>query len=758
MAAPAALSRVRTPPEPVPRLMTASSSADLGTIDMTRNIGIMAHIDAGKTTTTERVLFYTGSSHYIGEVHDGAAHTDYDEEEQRRGITIYSVATTCFWKPGAPGPYAPETGAHRINLIDTPGHVDFTVEVERSLRVLDGAIAVFDAVAGVEAQSETVWRQADRYSVPRICFVNKLDRVGATLERTVEMMRERLGAHPIVVMIPVGLEGNFEAVVDLVTMEVVSWPKADDEQDKGRTYVRAALDEGHPLWATIGSEAAAAREAMLEALADADDEIMDVLLGEGGAAALDVEAVRAGLRRATLSLRGFPVLCGSALKNRGVQPLLDAVIHYLPSPLDVPPVEAELVDHAGERVVRKPDPEAPLLALAFKLIQDSHRGPVVLFRVYSGVLRVKDQILNVARDKKERINKLLLVLASKTEEIEEIGPGNIAAAVGLRFTTTGDTLILSKDKQKVVLPGMQIPEPVIFRSVEAKSAADQKDLEQALERIQKEDPSFRVFEDPDSAQTLMAGQGELHLEVIVNKLERDYRVKARVGKPQVAYRETIAGHARTEFEYEREVGGKRQYAKLILELAPRERGAGNSVENALPKTEERGKAARGSADEIPKEFVAAALEGMADALSRGTLLGYPVVDVEARLVGASYVESESNAASFRAAATMGMNKAMEAAGPRLLEPVMDVEVVGPEEFIGNVHSDLNTRRGRVLGLGPRGNAQVVHAHVPLAEMVGYATSLRSVTQGRASHTMQFAAYSEVPSDLQQQIITKVRGY
>ncbi|MFO7565887.1 MAG: elongation factor G [Enhygromyxa sp.] len=727
--------------------MAAAPTAD---ISMIRNIGIMAHIDAGKTTTTERVLFYTGSSHYIGEVHDGAAHTDFDEEEQRRGITIYSVATTCFWKPGETGGSkqgTPESGAHRINLIDTPGHVDFTVEVERSLRVLDGAIAVFDAVAGVEAQSETVWRQAERYGVPRICFVNKLDRVGATLTRSVDMMRERLGAHPIVVMIPVGLEGDFEAVVDLLTMELVTWPLAEDEQDKGRTFVRAPLDQSHPSW----DEAVAARETMLEAIAEADDETMEAFLSEG-AEALSLDSLRAALRRATLSLRGFPVLCGSALKNRGVQPLLDAVVHYLPSPLDLPPVEAELVEgkQAGERVVRRPDPEEPLLALAFKLIQDPHRGPVVLFRVYSGVLRVKDQILNVARDKKERINKLLLVLASKTEEIEEVGPGNIAAAVGLRFTTTGDTLILSKDKQRVVLPGMQIPEPVIFRSVEAKSAADQKDLDQALERIQKEDPSLSVFEDKDSGQTLMAGQGELHLEVIVNKLERDYRVKARVGKPQVAYRETVAGAAQTEFEYAREVGGKRQYAKLTLELQARERGAGNLVENALPATDEYVK--------FPKEFIAAALEGMTDALTRGPLLGYPMVDVQARLLSASFLESESNAASFRAAATMGVNQAVEQAGARLLEPVMNVEVVGPEEFIGNVHSDLNTRRGRVLGLGPRGNAQVVQARVPLAEMVGYATSLRSVTQGRASYTMQFAAYAEVPSDLQQQLITKVRGY
>ncbi|EDM76438.1 elongation factor G [Plesiocystis pacifica SIR-1] len=724
--------------------MSAKYDVELG---MIRNIGIMAHIDAGKTTTTERVLFYTGSSHYIGEVHDGAAHTDFDEEEQKRGITIYSVATTCFWKPGDPEAHTAEDGAHRINLIDTPGHVDFTVEVERSLRVLDGAIAVFDAVAGVEAQSETVWRQADRYSVPRICFVNKLDRVGATLDRTVSMMRERLDAHPIVIALPVGLEGDFEAIVDLVTMELLTWPKAEDDKDKGRTFTRASLPEEHPIF----EDATLAREAMIEALADVDDEIMEVFLGEA-TDSLSVEDIRAGLRRATLSLKGFPVLCGSALKNRGVQLLLDAVIHYLPSPLDMPPVEAEITAGRGQgdRVIREADPDGPLLALAFKLVQDSHRGAVVLFRVYSGTLRAKDQVLNVTRDRKERVNKLLLVLASKTEEIDAVGPGNIAAAVGLRFSTTGDTLILSKDKQRVVLPGMSIPDPVIFRSVEARSAADQRDLDQALERIQKEDPSFTVYEDKDSGQTLMAGQGELHLEVIVNKLLRDYRVEARVGKPQVAYRESSRAPARTDFEYAREVGGKRQYAKVSVEIAPRERGEGNLVESGLPETDEYIK--------FPKEFVAAAVEGISDALTRGPILGYPVLDVAVRLVAAEYIEGDSSVASFRAAATMATNKLVVEGGAQLLEPVMDVEVVGPDEFVGNVHSDLNTRRGRVLGMNPRGNAQVVEARVPLAEMVGYATALRSVTQGRASHTMQFAAYSEVPSSLQEDIVKKVRGY
>jgi elongation factor G len=745
--------------------MTTALSADIA---RTRNIGIMAHIDAGKTTTTERILFYTGSSHYIGEVHDGAAHTDYDEEEQKRGITIYSVATTSFWKPGDPNAHDEVSGAHRINLIDTPGHVDFTVEVERSLRVLDGAIAVFDAVAGVEAQSETVWRQADRYQVPRICFVNKLDRVGATLYRTVDMMRERLGAHPIVVQIPTGVEGAFEAVVDLVTLEVITWPKADDDKDKGRTCERVPLSsvygpsgsDAHPIWA----EVLAARERMLEALAETDETLMERFLEDG--AALSVDDIRAGLRRATLTLRGFPILCGSALKNRGVQPLLDAVVHYLPSPLDMPPVEAEIVGgkRAGERVKRYPSADQPLLALAYKLIQDPHRGPVVLFRVYSGVLRTKDQVLDVTRDRKERINKLLLVQAAKTEEIDEVGPGNIAAAVGLRFVTTGDTLILAKDDERVVLPGMQIPEPVIFRSIEPTTSAEQKDLQEALDRIQKEDPSFRVIEDTESGQTLIAGQGELHLEVVIHKLERLYRLSPRVGKPQVAYRETASKPTRVEFEYDREVGGKRQYAKVQLELAPRDRGTGNHVEADESLIEPRrtgsNKGAGSSAPgtKLPPEFVASALEGITDALTRGPLLGYPLVDVGVRLVAASFLEGDSNAVTFRAAGTMATNKAVEQATPRLLEPLMDVEVVVPEEFLGNVHSDLNTRRGRVLGMSTRGNAQVLAARVPLAEMVGYATSLRSVTQGRGSYTMQFAAHAEVPLDLQAQIIQKVRGY
>jgi elongation factor G len=502
-----------------------STTHDLRTV---RNIGIMAHIDAGKTTTTERVLFYTGLSHRIGEVDDGAAKTDFDEEEQKRGITIYSVAVTCYWK------------GHRINLIDTPGHVDFTVEVERALRVLDGAVAVFDAVAGVEPQSETVWRQADRYKVPRICFVNKLDRVGATVTRTVEMLTKRLEAHPIVVQLPIGLEAEFQGVIDLVTLEVIRF-----EGDHGADERREPLAADHPL----RDDAILAREAMIEALAEVDEPTMAIFL-EGGADELGADAIRAALRRVTLSNTAVVVLCGASLANKGVQPLLDAVVAYLPSPVDLPPVLALRVKHTGSTtkgtkslefgapLERNADPKGPLLALAFKLVQDPHRGRVVLFRVYSGTLEVKDQVQNCTRDRKERVQRLLQVNAARTEEIAAVEAGNIAAAVGLKFTTTGDTLIAADDTQQVVLPGMQIPDPVIFRSVEAKTTADQKELDEALARIAAEDPSFSIREDKDSGQVLMCGQGELHLEVIVNKLLRDYQVAARVGNPMVAYRET----------------------------------------------------------------------------------------------------------------------------------------------------------------------------------------------------------------------------
>ena len=688
-----------------------------------RDIGIMAHIDAGKTTTSERVLFYTGISHRMGEVHDGAAVMDYMPQEQERGITITSAATTCFWK------------GHRINLIDTPGHVDFTIEVERSLRVLDGAVAVFDAVAGVQPQSETVWRQATRYHVPRIAFINKMDRVGATLEHSVEMMRNNLHAHPLVAQLPVGFESAFNGVIDLLTMETIAWPDKLGEQ-----VVREPLTSEHPQHA----DAVRAREALVEAVAEIDDEIMGVFL-ESGSAGVGLDLLRAGMRRATIA-------------NKGVQPLLDAILDYLPSPLDLPPVIA-VRKHDKKEVERLPSVDQPLLALAFKVLHDPHRGPLVFFRVYSGVLRVKDGIHNCTQDRKERVTKLLQVHANKTQEIDEVTAGNIAAAVGLRFTTTGDTVISAKDGEQVILPGLEIPEPVIFRAIEARSTADQSALTEALERMQREDPSFRVRIDPDSGQTLMGGMGELHLEIVVDRIARESKVAANVGKPQVAYRETVSQRLSLPVEYDREIGGKRQYARLVLELAPRERGAGNLFTNTLPEAAARpAKGVTSQPAKLLPDMIAAVRDGVADAMTRGPLLGYPIVDLEIRLLDGAYVEGDSTPMSFRAATSMGLMEGLEKASPTLLEPIMKVEIEVPEDFTGHVVSDLRGRRGRVLGMGPRRGLQVVDSEVPLAEMVGYATALRSSTQGRASYSMHFSQYAEVPPDLQVAIISRTRGY
>ncbi|TPV96002.1 MAG: elongation factor G [Myxococcales bacterium FL481] len=684
----------------------------------TRDIGIMAHIDAGKTTTTERILYYTGVSHRMGEVHDGAAVMDYLPQEQERGITITSAATSCEWRE------------HQINVIDTPGHVDFTVEVERSLRVLDGAIAVFDAVAGVEPQSETVWRQADRYSVPRIAFVNKLDRVGATLERTVDMMRERLGARPLVCQLPIGHEGDFSGVVDLLTFERITWRDA-----QGVEVQREPLESSDPLYA----DAEVAREALAEAVAELDDGVMAQFL-EDGAAALDAETLRGAMRRATLSGDGVVVLCGSALRNKGVQPLLDAVVDYLPSPLDVPPIETALVKGEGT-VERVADRDGPLLALAFKVVTDPHRGRLVFLRVYSGVLKVKQRLQNSTRDRKERVGKLLRLHANKTAEVEVAGPGDIVAAVGFKWTSTGDTLVAGDDDVQVVLAGMEIPAPVIYQTIEARAAADEGPLREALERVCGEDPSFGVREDTETGQLLIGGQGELHLEVVVDRLRREQKLEARVGRPQVAYRETCSSTATRELIYEREIGGKAQFAQVGLTLSPAERGAGISVD----------------ADEfpaVPPEMVQAALEGARDALGRGPLLGYPVLDVRARLTQLGHREGASTDASFRAAATMAASEALSEADPVVLEPIMEVEVVVPDNFTGNVHADLSTRRGRVLGMEPRDAVQTIRAEVPLAEMVGYATALRSTTQGRASYSMQFANYAAVPATTQKTLVER----
>ncbi|MCA9708212.1 MAG: elongation factor G [Myxococcales bacterium] len=710
--------------------------ASLQDIVQTRDIGIMAHIDAGKTTTTERILFYTGITHRIGEVHDGAAVMDYMPQEQERGITITAAATTCEWR------------GHRINIIDTPGHVDFTVEVERSLRVLDGAVAVFDAVSGVEPQSETVWRQADRYGVPRVAFVNKLDRVGATLDLTVGMIRNRLGAHPVVVQLPVGLEAAFEGIIDLLRLQVLRF-----SGEHGEVVHAEPIGAGHPEL----SRATEGRAAMIEAIAEVDEEVQDLFLGDAGTD-IPVEVLQAGLRRATIAGKGVPVLCGSSLKNRGVQPLLDAIVDYLPSPRDLPPVEAALYGEGGpseQTVPRRPIHGDPFLALAFKVIYDPHRGPLVFFRVYSGTAKLKDAIWNVTRGRKERLQRVLQIHANKTTEIEEVGPGDIAAAVGLKFTATGDTLVQASDEQRVVLAGMQIPEPVIFRAIEPKTAADGKDLVEALERFQREDPSFKVREDPETGQTLICGQGELHLEVLIDRLLRERRLDVTVGKPQVAYRETLAAPVERQLEYEREIGGKRQYAQVTLRLEPTERGQGNAFVDALPPAPD-GKPA------LAREFLAAIRDSVGDAQTRGALLGYPVEDVRATLVAAVARDSESSESSFRAATSMAYMEAMEAGRPTLLEPVMAVDVVVPQDFTGNVVSDLNGRRGQVVGIEPAPGAssdtQIVRAEVPLAEMVGYATALRSATQGRASYTMHLSHNSEVSSDLQAAIVQKLRGY
>jgi elongation factor G len=666
----------------------------------------------------------------MGEVDDGAAQMDYMIQEQERGITITSAATTCHWRE------------HRINIIDTPGHVDFTVEVERALRVLDGAVAVFDAAAGVEPQSETVWRQSLRYAVPKICFVNKFDKVGARLDLTTDSLRRRLGAHPLVIQLPIGVENDFEGVIDLLEMQTLHF-----RGEHGETIEKGAIAPSSPLH----DEAHTARIALIEALGEVDDAIMELYLGEAGTD-IPASVLREALRRATLANRGVPLLCGSSLRNKGVQPLLDAIIDYLPSPLELPPVEAEL---DGKILERRPSPTDPFLALAFKVVYDPHRGPLVFFRVYSGRLRLKEPLWNSTRARKEKVQRLLQIHANKTTEVEEVGVGDIAAAVGLKFTATGDTLVLADDKERVQLAGMQIPEPVIFRAIEPKTAADQKDLEEALGRFQREDPSFKVREDKDSGQTLICGQGELHLEVLIDRLLREHDIAAHVGKPQVAYRETIGWPIRKEMVYDREIGGKRQYARVVLELSPAARGSGNSLEVALPPTPE-GKPL------LPQVLVNAVCEAVNDSFTRGPLLGYPLEDVAVRFVDAKADETDSSEPSFKAAAAMAMSEAVEVAEPRLLEPVMAVEVVVPEDFTGNVHSDLSGRRGRVTGMEPAPGGtvatHVIRAEVPLAQMVGYATALRSATQGRASYTMQFSHNAEVSADLQAEIVQRVRGY
>ena len=680
-------------------------------IERTRNIGIMAHIDAGKTTTTERILFYTGRVHKMGEVHEGAATMDWMVQERERGITITSAATTCFWRD------------HRINIIDTPGHVDFTIEVERSLRVLDGAVAVFCSVGGVEPQSETVWRQADKYGVPRIAYVNKMDRVGADFPRVVRQIRERLGANPVPIQLPLGKEDTFRGFVDLIANKAVIY--VDDLGT--RSDVSEIPEE-------MKDEVEQARMEMIEAIVEHDDELMEKYL-EGGE--LTPDELRRALRKACLKSALVPVLCGSSFKNKGVQALLDAIVDYLPSPADLPP-EKGVNPRSGEEVEVPLVDEAPFSALAFKIMADPFVGKLTFFRVYSGVLKAGTYVYNASSGQKERIGRLLRMHANHREEVDEVCSGDIAAAVGLKATTTGDTLC--DEQNPIILERLEFPEPVIDQAIEPKTKADQDKLAMALQRLAEEDPSFRVRIDEETGQTIIRGMGELHLEIIVDRLLREFKVDANVGKPQVAYRETIRQAVRQEGKFIRQTGGRGQYGHVVLEIEPNEPGAGFVFESQIV------------GGVVPKEYIPAVEAGIKEAMQNGVLAGYPVVDVKVRLVDGSYHEVDSSEMAFKIAASIGFKEGARKANPVLLEPIMKVEVVTPEEFMGDVMGDLNARRGRVQGMEARGNAQVIRALVPLAEMFGYATDLRSQTQGRAVYTMHFSHYEEVPANLAQEVV------
>jgi elongation factor G len=690
-------------------------------LENTRNIGIMAHIDAGKTTTTERILFYTGRTHKMGEVHEGAAVMDWMEQEQERGITITSAATTAFWRD------------HRINIIDTPGHVDFTVEVERSLRVLDGAVAVFDSVAGVEPQSETVWRQADRYRVPRIAFMNKMDRVGADFQKAVETMVDRLGAQPVPVQLPIGSEAEFTGVVDLVNMRAIAY-----KDDLGQEWeLRDIPDE-------LLEPAQRARTELIEAVAEYDDELMEDYLEEKP---IEPERLIRDIRRATLDISMTPVLCGSAFKNKGVQPLLDAVIDYLPSPRDVPPVVglqgSQIQDGEGTPVSREASDNEPFAALAFKVMADPYVGKLTYFRVYSGKLGAGGRVLNSVTGRTERVGRILMMHANSREEQQEIYAGDIAAGVGLKQTSTGDTLCAPD--APVVLEAMQFPDPVVHLSIEPKTKADQEKLSVALARLGEEDPTFQVRTDEETGQTVISGMGELHLEVIVDRLRREFNVEAGVGRPQVAYRETVRGDAaNVEGKFVRQTGGAGQYGVVYINLEPAP-GEGFDFVNRI----------KGGA--VPSEFIPAVEKGIEEALESGVKAGYPMVDVRATLVDGKYHDTDSSEVAFKIAGSLALKEAAKRAKPVLLEPVMAVEVVTPQEFIGDVIGDLSRRRGRVESQEPRGNAVAVKGSVPLAAMFGYATDLRSATQGRAVYTMQFDRYEEVPSNIAEEIVEHRTG-
>lgn len=683
----------------------------------TRNIGIMAHIDAGKTTTTERILFCTGKSHKMGEVHDGNTVMDWMVQEQERGITITAAATTCFWNN------------YRINLIDTPGHVDFTIEVERSLRVLDGAVAVFDGVNGVEPQSETVWRQADKHKVPRLCFINKMDRVGADFEMSIKTIVERLKANPVAIHLPVGSESDFLGVVDLIEMKSYLWTKTQSGMDFEITEVQAdMLDEAHK-W----------REVLLEKVSELDEKILEKYVnGE----AISAQEIKAALRRGTLSLKMTPVLCGSAFKNKGVQPLLDAIVNFLPSPLDVPPVIGHDPERLDKEIICKTDFDEPVAALAFKIANDPFSGALTYIRVYSGTVHVGAQLLIPREGKKERIQRLVRLHANSREEIQLLKAGDIGAVVGLKFTGTGDTMCESR--RPVILETIVFPEPVISVAIEAKSQADQEKMIQALERLQREDPSSRVKIDQETGQMLLSGMGELHLEILVDRMLREFKVQANIGKPMVSFRETITNKVRASGQFQREIAGKNLFAQVVLELSPRSRGLGFEFTN---KTS--------GIIGLTDEYIRAVRDGSKESSDIGALAGYPLIDVGVTLIGATVNPDEASAMAFKIAAANAFREALKAANSQILEPIFKVEVVTPEEFMGSIIGDLNSRRGKVNHMIPRGGLQVIEAEIPLQTMFGYATDLRSVSQGRAVFSMEFFEYAVVPPKVEQEILQKI---
>jgi elongation factor G len=698
-------------------------------IERTRNIGIMAHIDAGKTTVTERILYYSGVNYKMGEVHEGAATMDWMPQEQERGITITSAATNCFWDPET-GPQ--KSVRHRINIIDTPGHVDFTIEVERSLRVLDGAVAVFDGGNGVEPQTETVWRQADKYHVPRIAFINKMDKIGADFDMCVRSIHDRLGANAVPIHYPVGAEDTFRGVIDLVSMKAAIF----DEESKGQKFWWEEIPED------VRATCEALREKMIEACADSSAKVMEKFIA-GDLASITEAEIYEALRAGTLAFQLVPVLCGSAFRNKGIQLLLDAVVSLLPSPIDIPPVDGIHPEKKDKVVKRKASDDEPFSALAFKVMNDPH-GNLTFFRIYSGTTESGASVLNSTRGKRERFGRILRMHANKREEVKTCYAGNIYAAVGLRDTRTGDTLC--DDKHPVLLERMEFPDPVISIAIEPKTKADLDKLGGSLGKLAYEDPSFRTYTNEDTGQTIIAGMGELHLEIIVDRLKREFKVDANVGKPQVAYRETVTGRAlNVEGRFVRQTGGHGQYGHVKIDLEPSERGSGlmfvNDIVGAV----------------IPKEFIPSVEKGVRDAMARGVLCGYPLVDIRVRLFDGSYHEVDSSGPAFEVAASMAFQEAVEKAGLVLLEPVMAVEVVSPEANLGDVIGDLNSRRGKILDMGQRGNARVIKAEVPLASMFGYATDVRSRTQGRATHTMQFSHYAPVPATIQEEIVHKLRG-